>query len=67
MLCYGRLVQTGLDGGYVFNTESKVEALSLLSSSLLQGGLFAGEGLGIRTLAGAVQTLEVQVRQCIIR
>lgn len=56
MLCYGRLVQMGLNGG-----------LSLLSSSLLQGGLLAGEGLSIHTLAGAVQTLEVLVRQCIIR
>lgn len=38
----------------------------LSSSSLLQGGLFAGEGLGVQTLAGAVETLEVWVRQCII-
>ncbi len=58
MLCYGRLVHRG--------SLSTVGNHVLSSSSLLQGGLFAGEGLGVQALAGAVETLEVWVRQCIV-
>lgn len=53
-------------GGTGWGSVSTVGKPRLSSSSLLQGGLFAGEGLGVQTLAGAVETLEVWVRQCII-